>query len=340
MMRTFARGSLVVILLAVAGAEAGAPRPAAVGAHVAVLSNAEAWNRLPETERGRDALLPAWARALAGTLPRTTAAMLELDYLHRARQHLGAKLAAKVRWSAAHANRCPYSEAVALADLRRAGADDAEVDAVRRFPERLTEQERLTLEFGRKLTLAADEVSDEEVAALRRLYGNEKLVALVQLLAYANFQDRLLLALGVKDDSPGPLAPLDVQFVKPFRGGMAPARKKPSGRPPPAPPERFTDPEWGQFSFDTLQKHVREQKARPGRIPVPAFEQVRKFLPASYPKDRRLRIKWSLVCMGYQPQLANGWSLCTRTFGEESQQDRVFEECLFWVVTRSLHCFY
>jgi hypothetical protein len=29
-----------------------------------------------------------------------------------------------------------------------------------------------------------------------------------------------------------------------------------------------------------------------------------------------------------------------RTFGEESNQDRVFEEEVFWVITRSLHCFY
>ena len=51
-------------------------------------------------------------------------------------------------------------------------------------------------------------------------------------------------------------------------------------------------------------------------------------------------IRWSLVCMGYQPQLASSWSACTRSFGRESRQDRVFEESLFWVVTRSLACFY
>jgi hypothetical protein len=29
-----------------------------------------------------------------------------------------------------------------------------------------------------------------------------------------------------------------------------------------------------------------------------------------------------------------------RAFREDSRQDRVFEETLFWVITRSLHCFY
>jgi hypothetical protein len=44
--------------------------------------------------------------------------------------------------------------------------------------------------------------------------------------------------------------------------------------------------------------------------------------------------------MGYQPELATGWSACTRAFGDEAKQDRVFEESLFWVVTRSITCFY
>ena len=37
---------------------------------------------------------------------------------------------------------------------------------------------------------------------------------------------------------------------------------------------------------------------------------------------------------------ANAWSACTRAFAEDAKQDRVFEELLFWVVTRSLRCFY
>ena len=44
--------------------------------------------------------------------------------------------------------------------------------------------------------------------------------------------------------------------------------------------------------------------------------------------------------MGYQPELAAAWSACTRAFGEEAKQDRVFEESLFWIVTRTIHCFY
>ena len=65
------------------------------------------------------------------------------------------------------------------------------------------------------------------------------------------------------------------------------------------------------------------------------------MLPAGYPPPKYpIRIQWSLVCMGYQPELAAAWSACTRAFGEEAKQDRVFEESLFWVVTRTIHCSY
>jgi hypothetical protein len=82
------------------------------------------------------------------------------------------------------------------------------------------------------------------------------------------------------------------------------------------------------------------QRARAGRITVPSWDEVRKLLPPGQAPARPLRIRWSLVCLGYQPELARGWSACTRAFGQEAKQDRVFEESLFWVVTRSLQCFY
>ena len=69
--------------------------------------------------------------------------------------------------------------------------------------------------------------------------------------------------------------------------------------------------------------------------------EVLRVLPPSIPKpEKPVRIRWSLVTMGYQPELAAAWSACTRAFGQEAKQDRVFEESLFWVVTRSLRCFY
>ncbi|HEV3236020.1 MAG TPA: hypothetical protein VGZ25_03465, partial [Gemmataceae bacterium] len=78
----------------------------------------------------------------------------------------------------------------------------------------------------------------------------------------------------------------------------------------------------------------------PPRIAVPTWDDVLAGLPPGTPPPRPVKIKWSLVCTGYQPELALGWGNCTRSFGQDAKQDRVFEESLFWVVTRSLNCFY
>jgi hypothetical protein len=51
-------------------------------------------------------------------------------------------------------------------------------------------------------------------------------------------------------------------------------------------------------------------------------------------------ILWSRVCYGYQPELTDAWFDCAMAFREEARLDRVFVQCIFWVVTQSLQCFY
>ncbi len=191
------------------------------------------------------------------------------------------------------------------------------------------------------MTLEADKVTDDEVAFLKSAYGEEKLAAMVLLLANANFQDRLLLALDVPIEPGGPRPALEVRFAKGQPAPPVPARVRPEGRPAPPVPELVADPAWRALDIDDLRKGLDTQRSNPGRIRVPSWEEVLKGLPAGYPVPKNpTRIKWSLVCMGYQPELAIAWSACTRAFGEEAKQDRVFEESLFWVVTREIHCFY
>ena len=98
----------------------------------------------------------------------------------------------------------------------------------------------------------------------------------------------------------------------------------------------------GSRSIPTTCKRACRASGRgPSRIRVPSWEEVSRVLPAGAPVPKNpIRIQWSLVCMGYQPELAAAWSACTSAFGEEAKQDRVFEESLFWVVTRTIHCFY
>jgi alkylhydroperoxidase family enzyme len=326
--------SLIMLLL-------DAPPPKAApktSAHVPLLDNATAWKHLPIAEKGMGAQLPAWARATAEVLPRTTAAMLELDFLHRAASPLPPRLRGMMRWSAAHANRCAFTEAQALADLRRAGVETAAIDALRSDRNRLSPVEQAAVEFARKLTSAAFSVTDAEMADLIKTHGEKQVVAMVQLLAHANFQDRLILALGVS--AAEPLPPRQLVFGKTASADrpQAPPRQLPSTPRGPRPASRITDAEWLAFDFAALQQKLAGQRARAPRIRVPSWEEFLKENPKAPASP--LRIRWSLVCSGYQPALGQAWSACTRAFGEEARQDRVFEEMLFWVVTRSLNCFY
>jgi alkylhydroperoxidase family enzyme len=308
---------------------------------VPVLENKQAWKRLPAAEKGAGQPLPVWARTLASSLPRTTAAMLELDYLHRAHSPLNAKLRGKMRWVAAHANRCAYTEACAAADLRRAGLDDKAIQALAGDLAGLPAAEKAALTFARKLTLAADTVSDEEMAQLIKTYGEKQVVAMVLLLAHANFQDRLIEALGCTVEHGGPLPPGEIRFAKEGKIVAASAdTRTPLGKHPGPAVDRVGDKEWLALNHTQLQDAMEKQRTRKPRIRVPSWEEMRKRLPSNYPAKNPVRIKWSRVCTGYQPELALGWFTCLRTFAEEARQDRVFEESLFWVITRELRCFY
>jgi alkylhydroperoxidase family enzyme len=305
---------------------------------VPVLDDQQAWQRLPEAEVGSGRPLPIWARALAGALPRTTAAMLELDYVQRAQCPLDPKLRTEMRWVAAHANRCAYTEAYALADMHRTGVSEERIRALAGDPADFPEADRRALEFARKMTQDASKVTDEEVAQLTRIFGEKQLVAMVHLLAYANFQDRLLLTLDLPVEPDGPLPPFEVRFAK--SPVTAADRPSPPGIAQIPGTVRTDDEEWLALDYATLQKNMEGQRARPTRITVPSWEEVRKVLPPGSNPNKPSRVRWSLVSMGNQPEMTGAWFSCLRTFAQEAKQDRVFEESLFWVITRTLSCFY
>jgi alkylhydroperoxidase family enzyme len=321
------------------------------------LTDAQAWKNLPPTEEGGGQPLPVWIRALAGSLPKTAAAMIDLDYAQRAESTLPPRLRAQLRWVAADANRCPYAKAYARFDYVRAGGKAEDLDDLPRRLDKLPQAERLAVQLVRQLVEAAYTVTDAQVARLVELYGDKQVVAIVLVAAYANFQDRLLLALGVSVEPNGPLPPIKVRFRKPPAAKSktdkkegkgdnakdAPKRKvSPPAKNPPAVPEKIDDPEWTAVSFETLRGRLDHQKERRrARIPIPDSEKVRDNLLADVPRpEKPIRIRWSLVTLGYQPRLSAAWSSGLRAFREESDLDAVFHESMFWVVTRSLQCFY
>jgi alkylhydroperoxidase family enzyme len=322
-------------------------------AHVNVPTDAATWKLLPSAEEGAGQPLPAWVRALAPGLPKTAAAMLDLDYAQRADNPLPPRLRAELRWIAAHANHCPYAQVYARADYVRAGGKAEDIDTLPGRLGSLPEPERLALQFVRQLTEAAYTVTDAQVARLVEHYGEQQLVAIVLVAAYANFQDRLLLALGVSVEPGGPLPPVRVKFRKPSppakpsedKAAKAPEPPRRKVSPPaknlPPVPTLVDDPEWTAFPFDALQRRLASQKERPkARIRIPTWEKVRDNLPEANRPKEPVRIRWSLVNYGYQPALARAWLGGLRAFRGESDLEVVYQESLFWVVTRSVQCFY
>jgi alkylhydroperoxidase family enzyme len=319
-------------------------------AYVPRLRDVEAWKKMSLLEKDSGQRLPVWIQALAVSLPKTAAAMLDLDYAQRVDSPLPPRLRAQLRWIAADANRCAYGKAYARFDYVRSGGKAEDIDDLPRRLDALPEAERLALRLVRQLVEAAYSISDEQVARLVELYGEKQVVAIVLVAAYANFQDRLLLALGVSVEPDGPLPPLKVRLLKPPPPDKSsPAKNEkpkrnvsPPAKEPPPLPEKVEDPEWTALSFETLRERVSKQIARRrARVRIPDWETVHAHLPSDMPnRDKPIRIQWSLLTYGYQPRLTAAWLGGLRAFHEESDLDAVFHESMFWVVTRSLQCFY
>jgi alkylhydroperoxidase family enzyme len=242
----------------------------------------------------------------------------------------------------AHANRCAYAEAYAEFDGRRAGLDDGAMRQGAR-PED-TPADRAALEFARKMTVDSASVTDAEFAALLEAHGEKRVVAMVLLLAYANFQDRLLLCLGSPLESGGPGRPLEVTFAP----GVLTTRPgpKPPGQSRPLTKAVGTDlidddPDWTAISYEDLQARLESQRRRPTRIRVPSWDEVRRGLPPEEAATLKpSRVLWTLVTLGYQPELAIAWKTCMSTFLSEMKIDLTFEEGIFWVTTRAIECSY
>ena len=259
----------------------------------------------------------------------------------RTKSPLDPVLRAKMRWVIAHANRCAYSEAYALADLVRMSGDSGVAKSLTGDRVRWPETDRDPLEFALLLTVAAPTVPDELFVRLRGRFGDKGVAAMVLLAAYGNFQDRIVLGLALPMEPGGPLPPLEVKF-KPEAFQSTPLLP-PQTKVPDLLSSGTTvieqDPEWSELTFDILQSRLEWQRGRTPRLPIPTWEEVKNNLPpanAAHPT----RIVWNLVCSGYVPELAIPWSVGTRTMWAEAKPDRVFEESLFWIQTRSVRCNY
>jgi alkylhydroperoxidase family enzyme len=299
------------------------------------LSNSQAWKLLPREEPP----LPAWARTLAESLPRTTGHLLALDHLHRAGGPLDVDLRGKLRWAAADVNHCDYAKRYAEFDLKRAGVSADAIKALAGDLKKLPQKERAAVQFARKMSRAAHTVTDDEMAELIRLFGEKKVVAMVHALAWANFQDRLLVALGVEVEKGGPLPPLEFRVAQgDSTKSAAPARPEWESVRAAKVADEKAKPDWRSLEFADVRKLLEAQKERKTRIKPPPADSLAKLPPDV--RSRMEKIGWSAVSLGYEPKLTMAWFDCMGTFSQEARLNSVFSASLFWVVTRGVDCFY
>lgn len=308
----------------------------------ALLANEDAWQSLPAATDGAGEPLPAWARALAKTLPHTTAAMLELDVAIRTDPQFTPLERGTIRLAVARVNRSGYGQTYALAELLAGGLTREQASRLSDGDSSVLDaKHQLLYRFAEQLSRAGRDLTDDQVAQIQSNWGTDKLVGIVLLTAYANYQDRLVHALALPLEDQAPLPPIAVQFAGSTAGGsLTPAGERPAI--PTA--EQLLDveqPEWSDLSFEELQNRLERQRGRPSRVEIPDWEELKSRLrPGLYNPQRPLRIIWSRLVMGSQPSIGPAWIKCLRVFGNESKQDRVFEESAFWVVTRELRCTY
>lgn len=308
----------------------------AVPARFSQLTHDEAWQLLPQEQPA----LPSWALTLMRTLPRTTAAMLELDYLHRAQNPLGPALAAQLRWAVADAMQCNYGRRYAELDLTRAGWTDDDLRQMAAGSPQCSQADRTAAAFARALTLAGHAITDQQVANLLALFGAEQVVAIVHTVACANFQNRLRLALGTEIESGGPLPPVELRLDV-EQHSQVPAPTRPVAETDhqlPVAAVAVTAPDWTSLSFTDLQTALNRQKNRKLRIPLPESSRLERLPAASQEAARK--ILWNTVSAGYQPLMTKTWFACRRAYKEEANPDQVFGNSVFWVVTRTNDCFY
>ncbi len=305
------------------------------------LSDQEAWKLLPKLAAGEQVPLPNWVKPIALQMPRTAAAMIELDYAFRTAGPLDPALRSSLRWIIAHANHSPYGEALAVADLRSVAGEKIDIARLQGGPATWPSDSAKEFEFVRLLTIAAPTIPDSLFEQLRQKHGDRGVAAMVLLTAYSNFQDRFLLGLQVPVEPQGPYPPLRVKFAEgalqmspltPTENGVATYIDNGIAVTPP-------DKKWALLNYEQLQTRLESQRDRKPRLPVPTWDEVKEKLPSAM-AVRPTSIRWSLVNYGYAADLAIPWALTTRTHWAEYPSNRILEESLFWVQTRALECNY
>ena len=320
--------------------------PVLEGSSLAIVSHEEAWKRLPMSKTGRGQSLPEWARKLVIPFPKSTAALLQLDYVQRFANPIPPKLRVAMRWIVADENRCDYAKQVAVNDALQLGFSQPQFEeSVQESQAAWSNAEKAALLFASKMATSSDSISDEEFKFLVEHFGDRTVACMVLHCAYACFQDRLLHCLAcVREENDRALHPSEIvfdpsTFVIPnvhSRSKLSPLREHDLSN-------KWVDidSDWIKDSFEFWQSRLEAQRKRSSRLRAPDWDEFVGNLPPG-PMRRPSKIEWFRLCYGYAPELAVPFEQFMRTASAETapHYDRIFGTSLFWVTTKSMKCSY
>jgi alkylhydroperoxidase family enzyme len=141
--------------------------------------------------------VPQWVRLLAN-FPKAGKARVVSYKLAEEKGNLSPKLKAQVAWVAARQDRAWYALGHARQRLLAQGFTEDAIYALDGPWDRFTDGERAALSLARKLTATPDRVTDADVAAVRKHYGDREVAELVHHVCLAAFFDRLTEASGLR----------------------------------------------------------------------------------------------------------------------------------------------
>jgi len=316
------------------------------------LSNQEAWNLMPPALEGTGQQLPAWARTMVGRMPKTTAAFLQLDYAQRMEGPVDHKLRAAMRWTSAKANGSQYAMTIASGDAIREGESPEKwASLISGDLTGWSAKEKLALEFARAMTVESNDYTDSQFATLVENFDARQAASMVLHMAFANFQDRWFICLGIDADADGnSLPPVKASFDTKLLIPEAPPASPPTTTPPPAEiakdaKTKFENvvegPQQTWLSYDDLQDRLDQQRKRASRLPSPDWSEIASKLPAGF-MEKPSDIVWYQLSFGYAHELAVPFEIYLRTAGGEVRRnwDRLFGGSIFWMVTDAVKCPY
>ncbi len=160
----------------------------------ALVDEARAREVYPDWPQGA---VPQYARLLA-QFPKTGAGAAQGERRSEENGELTPLMRARIAWIAARQDRAWYALGRAMAQLKALGATEDEIFALDTLDERFTPDELAAFRLTRKFTIAPQLITDADVEAVRKHYGNVAGAEIVSRSTQAAFFDRMTEAAGLQ----------------------------------------------------------------------------------------------------------------------------------------------